>query len=230
MNHPDQKPSSTGNDFLSELVIGMSDGLIVPFALTVGLSRVADSASMVAMVGMIALIAGAIVMGLGGYLTGKSEAGLYKPEQTHTGPETPASTAKNKEEVKTFLANLGLSEELQIRAADELTKEKKEWAELLREGEAPARQHQRQASKMGLNIGISYALGGLIPVGPYFFTETASGALKISMILTLIVLPALGYLRSRIAGLSPINGILRTTLAGSLAALGAFVVAKLFEQ
>lgn len=214
--------------FLSDLVIGMSDGLIVPLALTVGLSRVTDSAATIASIGIVALTAGAIAMGMGGYLTARSEKDLFTPEHAATGHHVPVGTGNDIEEVRAFLAGLGLSEELQAKAAEEWTKEKKDWSALLKDVESPATQQQR-ATKMGLNIGVSYALGGCIPVMPYFFTDTAT-AFNISLALAILVLPTLGYLKSRVTGLSPLAGILRTTITGLLAATGAFIVANIFSS
>ncbi len=219
MNQSEQRPLLSNNDFLSELVIGMSDGVVVPFALTVGLSRVTESASVVGMTGFVALTAGAIAMGIGGYLTVKSETAPYKPVSEPTG---------SKEEVKSFFANLGMSEELQAKVADDVIREKQEWSEIITTSETQTRQINRHASRTGLTIGLSYALGGLLPVVPYFLLEPATRAFPVSIAISLLSLVVLGYLKSRVTGLTPIRGILLTTLTGSLAAAGAFIVAKLF--
>ncbi len=221
MNQSEQRSLLSNNDFLSEMVIGMSDGVIVPFALTVGLSRVIQSESVVGMTGIVALAAGAIAMGVGGYLTGKSETGLYKPVSESTG---------SKEEVKSFFANLGMSEELQAKVAEDVIREKQEWSEIITTSETQTRQHNRQATRTGLTIGLSYALGGLLPVGPYLLMGPATRALPVSIVISLLSLMMLGYLKSRVTGLAPIRGILLTTLTGSLAAAGAFIVAKLFTS
>ncbi len=218
MNQSEQRPLLSNNDFLSELVIGMSDGVVVPFALTVGLSRVTESASVVGLTGIVALAAGAIAMGVGGYLTGKSETGLYKPVPESTG---------TKDEIKSFFANLGMSEELQAKVAEDVVREKQEWSEKIT-SDTQTLQHNRHASRTGLTIGLSYALGGLLPVGPYFLMEPATRALPFSIVISLLSLVVLGYLKSRVTGLAAIRGILLTTLTGCLAAAGAFIVARLF--
>lgn len=209
---------------LSEVLIGMSDGLIVPFALTAGLSRIPDQVSTIVTAGLIAMTAGAIAMGFGGYLTGRSEADIYKTEPGHHS--TPSSV---KENPRAFFANLGLSEEMQAKAAEELISDKKQLNELLG-------QHEQQPSstgaplKSGLTIGLSYALGGLITVGPYLFVEDTDYALKISAGITLASLCMLGFIKSRITGRHLFWGAFRTGLVGALAAAGSMIVAKIFVQ
>ena len=225
--HRTEQPPVDSNDFLSEFVIGMSDGLIVPFALTTGLVQVSDSSLMIATVGTIALSTGALVMGMGGYLTGRSESMLYKTPSSYLEAEATVAMADEKEEVKKFLANLDIDENLQKHAAEELAREKKDWAVLMAE-KRPVQQLLYRPVKTGLNIGLSYALGGVIPVLPYFFMETTYAALRVSIILTFLTLPILGYLKSRVTGFSPVVGIIRTIVTGLLAGAGAFLVARLF--
>ncbi len=220
MNTKNKPPA---NDILSEVLIGMSDGLIVPFALTAGLTRIPDPGSTVVTAGLVAMTAGAIAMGFGGYLTGRSEADIYKTEPRNP---TPSSV---KEDPRAFFANLGLSEEMQAKAAEELMNDKKQLNELLG-------QHEKQPSatsaplKSGLTIGLSYALGGLITVGPYLFVEDINYALKISAGITLASLCMLGFIKSRITGRHPLWGAFRTVLVGALAAAGSMIVAKIFVQ
>jgi VIT1/CCC1 family predicted Fe2+/Mn2+ transporter len=181
---------------------------------------------MIANIGTIALSAGAIAMGMGGYLTGRSESSLYKTSRG-TGLEATGQGTLEKEEVKSFLANLGIDEQLQQQAAEELTREKKDW-ELQMAGKQDARQSLYHPAKTGLNIGLSYALGGVIPVAPYFIIESTYDATKVSVILAVICLPVLGYLKSLVTGMNAIGGIFRYTITGLLAAAGAFFVARLF--
>ncbi len=209
---------------LSEVLIGMSDGLIVPFALTAGLTRIPDPGNTIVITGLIAMTAGAIAMGFGGYLTGRSEADIYRNEP---GRNPTASTVK--EDPKAFFANLGLGEEMQAKAAEEFMSDKRQLTELLA-------QYEQQPSdtgaplKSGLTIGLSYALGGLVTVGPYLFVEDIENALKISAGITLASLCMLGFIKSRITGRHPLWGAFRMVLVGALAAAGSMIVAKIFVQ
>lgn len=218
------------SDLLRDIVIGMSDGLTVPFALAAGLSGAVDSNSIIMIAGIAEIAAGSIAMGLGGYLAGKTEMDHYASELKREYEEVENIPDKEKEEVKTFFANIGLSKEMQDKAAEEISKDKKQWVDFMMKYELGLdKPDPRRATKSALNIGLSYAAGGLVPLSPYLFTDTPLQALKISVLFTLICLFIFGFFKSRITGVNPWWGAIRTTMIGALAAGAAFGVAKLFE-
>jgi VIT1/CCC1 family predicted Fe2+/Mn2+ transporter len=218
------------SDFLTDIVIGMSDGLTVPFALAAGLSGAVSSNSIIVIAGIAEIAAGSIAMGLGGYLAGKTELDHYQTELKREYDEVEKVPEKEKDEVKEFFANIGLSEEMQVKATEEIAKDKKQWVDFMMKYELGLdKPDPRRATKSALNIGISYAVGGLVPLSPYFFAPTPVDGLKLSAILTLICLFIFGFFKSKITGVNPWAGALRVTLIGALAATAAFGVAKLFE-
>lgn len=218
------------SDFLTDIVIGMSDGLTVPFALAAGLSGAAASTSIIVIAGIAEIAAGSIAMGLGGYLAGKTEQDHYQTELKREYEEVDTMPEKEKEEVKTFFANIGLSEEMQVKAVEEIARDRDQWVAFMMKHELGLEKPDpRRATKSALNIGLSYAIGGLVPLSPYFFTAHPIDGLKISAVLTLLFLFILGFFKSRITGVNPWAGALRVTLIGALAATAAFGVARLFE-
>jgi VIT1/CCC1 family predicted Fe2+/Mn2+ transporter len=218
------------SDFLTDVVIGMSDGLTVPFALAAGLSGAVSSTSIIVIAGIAEIAAGSIAMGLGGYLAGKTEMDHYQTELKREYNEVEAVPEKEKEEVKEFFANIGLSKEMQEKATEEISKDKKQWVDFMMKYELGLdKPDPRRATKSALNIGISYAIGGLVPLSPYFFVATPAEGLKISVVITLLCLFIFGYFKSKITGVNPWWGALRVTLIGAMAAGAAFGVAKLFE-
>lgn len=218
------------SDFLTDVVIGMSDGLTVPFALAAGLSGAVDSNSIIVIAGIAEVAAGSIAMGLGGYLAGKTELDHYQSELKREYAEVEAVPEIEKQEVKTFFANIGLSEEMQEKAVEEISKDKKQWVDFMMKHELGLEKPDpKRATKSALNIGLSYAIGGLVPLSPYFFTHAPHEGLKISATLTLLFLFIFGFFKSRITGVNPWWGALRVTLIGALAAAAAFGVASLFE-
>ena len=219
------------SDFLRDVVIGMSDGLTVPFALAAGLSGAVDSNSIIVIAGIAEVAAGSIAMGLGGYLAGKTELEHYQSELKREYEEVENVPDIEKEEVKTFFANIGLSEDMQEKAAEEISKDKKQWVDFMMKHELGLdKPDPKRATKSALNIGLSYGVGGLVPLSPYFFVDTPGEGLKISAALTLICLFIFGFFKSKITGVNPWWGAIRVTLIGALAAGAAFGVAKLFEQ
>ena len=217
------------SDFLTDIVIGMSDGLTVPFALAAGLSGAVASHTIIVVAGIAAIAAGSIAMGLGGYQAGKTEMDHYNTQLKREYDEVEKNPGKEQEEVKTFFANIGLSKEMQDKATEEISKDKKQWVDFMLKYELGLdKPDPKRASKSAVNIGLSYAVGGLVPLSPYFITDTPHEALKISAVLTLLCLFVFGFFKSRITGVNPWWGAIRVTLIGALAASAAFGVAKLF--
>jgi vacuolar iron transporter family protein len=215
---------------LSDVVIGMSDGLTVPFALAAGLSGAVSSSDIIVIAGIAEIAAGSIAMGLGGYLAGKTEQDHYKSEVKREYDEVENLRHREIEETKEFFANIGLSEELQNRATEEISQDKDRWVDFMMKYELGLEKPDpRRATKSALNIGLSYVAGGIIPLSPYFFIADSNEALKISAIATLACLFVFGYFKSKITGVNPLMGALRVTMIGALAAAAAFGVAKLFE-
>ena len=220
---------SQSSDLIRDVVIGMSDGLTVPFALAAGLSGAIDSNGIIIIAGLAEIAAGSIAMGLGGYLAGKTELDHYKSELKREYDEVEKVPQREKEEVKEFFAKLGLSEEMQEQATNEVIKDKEKWVDFMMKYELGLEKPDpKRALKSGLNIGLSYIVGGLVPLSPYFFTESPLAALKYSVVFTLICLFIFGWLKSKFTGVNPWSGALRVTIIGAIAAGAAFFVASLF--
>ena len=219
------------SDLLRDVVIGMSDGLTVPFALAAGLSGAVDQSSIIVIAGIAEIAAGSIAMGLGGYLAGKTEQDHYSSEVKREYDEVENLRHKEIEETKEFFANIGLSPALQQQATDEIAQDKDRWVDFMMKYELGLdKPDPKRATKSALNIGLSYIAGGIIPLSPYFFISDSAEALKISVIATLICLFVFGYFKSKITGVNAIWGALKVTLIGAVAAAAAFGVAKLFEM
>jgi VIT1/CCC1 family predicted Fe2+/Mn2+ transporter len=221
----------TSSALLTDIVIGMSDGLTVPFALAAGLSGAVSSTAIIVIAGIAEIAAGSIAMGLGGYLAGKTEQDHYNSEQRREYYEVDHLRHKEIEETKEFFASIGLSEELQLKAADEVAKDKDKWVEFMMKYELGLdKPDPKRATKSAFNIGVSYVVGGLVPLSPYFFTDTPATALMYSVAVTLICLFIFGWFKSKITGVHPLGGALRVMLIGAMAAAAAFGVAKIFES
>jgi VIT1/CCC1 family predicted Fe2+/Mn2+ transporter len=226
LHHEEHLQSS---EVIRDIVIGMSDGLTVPFALAAGLSGAIDSTGIIIIAGLAEIAAGSIAMGLGGYLAGKTEVDHYTSELKREYDEVERVPEREKEEVKDFFANLGLTEELQEQATNEVIKDKEKWVDFMMKYELGLEKPDpKRALKSGLNIGLSYIVGGLVPLSPYFFIDTPLVALKYSVFFTLICLFIFGWLKSKFTGVNPWSGALRVTIIGAIAAGAAFFVASLF--
>ena len=203
--HPEQHFSSSA--LIKDIVIGMSDGLTVPFALAAGLSGAVADNHIVITAGLAEIIAGSIAMGLGGYLAGQTETDHYISELAKEYAEVEQLPEKEKEEVKELFAEYGFSEASQNLLADELAKDKDKWVKFMMKYElALDKPDPKRATKSALNIGLSYVVGGFIPLIPYFFTAHPHEGLKISAVLTLISLSIFGGFKSKFTGQPILQG------------------------
>ncbi|CAN5155677.1 VIT1/CCC1 transporter family protein [soil metagenome] len=218
------------SDVISDIVIGMSDGLTVPFALAAGLSGAVASSSLVVTAGIAEIVAGSIAMGLGGYLAGRTEADHYDSERRREMREVETVPEREKEEVREVFAEMGLPMALQVVIADELAKDKTKWVDFMMQYELGLdKPDPNRATKSALTIGLSYVAGGLVPLSPYFISASPHEALLYSCGLTLICLFVFGYFKSKGTGQPPISGAFKVMLIGALAAAAAFGVARLIQ-
>lgn len=230
LHHEHKEEHLKSSDLLRDVVIGMSDGLTVPFALAAGLSGAVDSTNIIVIAGIAEIAAGSIAMGLGGYLAGKTEQDHYASELKREYFEVDNLRHREIEETKEFFKNIGLSEELQEKATEEIAKDKKQWVDFMMKYELGLEKPDpRRATKSALNIGLSYVVGGLVPLSPYFIIDTPLQALSISLVVTLVCLFVFGWFKSKLTGVNAWWGAVRIMLIGAAAAGAAFGVAKLIE-
>ena len=219
------------SDLLRDIVIGMSDGLTVPFALAAGLSGAVADSGIIVIAGIAEIAAGSIAMGLGGYLAGKTEQDHYASEVKREYDEVENLRHREIAETKEFFASIGLSEELQEKATEEIARDKDRWVDFMMKYELGLdKPDPKRATKSALNIGLSYIAGGIIPLSPYFFIDNSTSAMPYSVGATLICLFIFGFFKSRITGINPWMGAVRVMLIGALAAGAAFGIARLFEH
>lgn len=228
--HHHEEQHSQSSDMLRDIVIGMSDGLTVPFALAAGLSGAIDSTSLIVIAGLAEVAAGSIAMGLGGYLAGQTEMDHYNSELKREYEEVERVPEVEKQEVREFFSNLGLSKQVQEQAVNEMTRDKDKWVDFMMKYELGLdKPDEKRARKSAFNIALSYIVGGMVPLSPYFFATTNTEGLRISTIFTLISLFIFGYFKSKMTGVPPITGALKVVFVGALAAAAAFGIARLIE-
>ena len=219
------------SDLLTDIVIGMSDGLTVPFALAAGLSgAVHDHVSIIWVAGIAEIAAGSIAMGLGGYLAGKTEQDHYNSELKNEYWELKHKREVEIEEVRRVFLEWGLSPATSEEATMEIIKDDDRWVAFMMKHELGLQAPDpKRARKSAFNIGASYIVGGMVPLVPYFFVATAIEGLKISAIITLVCLYIFGFFKSKITGINPWLGGLKVMMIGALAAGTAFTIAKLIQ-
>lgn len=212
---------------LRDIVLGAADGLTVPFALAAGLAGAVSSSSIIVTAGLAEIVAGAIAMGLGGYLAARSESDHYASEYRREAREIVEIPHEERREVARVLQEYGLEGESLGRAVDAIAANPKKWVDFMMRFELglerPAA--QRAMTSAG-TIGVAYFGGGLIPLLPYVFAETIQAALAWSVGVTLVTLMVLGSTKGRMTGQPPVRAGIQTVIVGGAAAATAFLVAR----
>ena len=219
-----------GSEIVRDVVIGMSDGLTVPFALAAGLSGIANSTKIVITGGLAEIAAGSIAMGLGGYLAARSDAEHYIKEQETEQREVDTIPDVETEEVKQVLLTYGLEKEQSTLVANALRQRPSAWIEFMMRFELGLEKpNPKRALTSALTIGLSYIAGGFIPLAPYMLIHTAGTALVFSVVFTLAALFIFGYVKGLFTGTRPVRSAIQTALIGGLAAAAAYGLAKLIS-
>ena len=217
----------TSSDVVRDIVIGMSDGLTVPFALAAGLTGAIEQTGIIVTAGLAEIAAGSIAMGLGGYLAAKSDAEHYAKEREREKREVAEIPHEEMREVAEVFQAYGLTEEETWPIVQALRRQPRNWIDFMMRFELGLEKPEpRRALISAVTIAGAYVAGGLVPLAPYIFTHAASNALFISVGLTLFALFAFGYVKGRFTGTRPLRSALQTTLIGSVAAGAAFAIAR----
>ena len=220
----------TAGETVRDIVIGMSDGLTVPFALAAGLSGAVSSTSIVVTAGLAEIAAGSIAMGLGGYLAARSDAEHYASERKREALEVIEKSEMEKAEVADVFASYGLTTQESAPIVEALSRKPEAWIDFMMRFELGLEKPEpRRALTSALTIALSYIAGGLIPLTPYILVPIAHTALLISVVATLIALLIFGYVKGRFTGARPIRSALQTAVIGGLAAAAAFLIARLIS-
>lgn len=204
------RQKKAGTDITRDIIIGMSDGLMVPFALSTGLASAGSSQQLILAAGMLSAVVGGITMGIGRYFSEKDE-----PRHFHHDDDIEKS--------KKILGNIELDEHFQQQAIKAIEQDHENLASLVGNEEKI-----KEPVKNGFIIMASYLFGGIISITPYFIFDTIKQALIFSVIITCLMLFSVGFVRGKINGINPFYSALRAILTGILTAAAAFFVAKLF--
>lgn len=217
----------TSSEVVRDVVIGMSDGLTVPFALAAGLSGAVEQAGIIVTAGLAEIAAGSIAMGLGGYLAAKSDAEHYAAEERREHQEIREIPREEMREVAEIFRGYGIAEEHIKPVVDAMTERPRQWVDFMMRFELGLERPDPKRARISAGvIATSYIVGGLIPLGPYMFFHAARSALVISVVVTLIALAVFGFVKGRYTGAKPIKSALQTMITGGLAATAAFLIAK----
>jgi vacuolar iron transporter family protein len=217
----------TASETVRDIVIGMSDGLTVPFALAAGLSGAVSQTAVIVTAGMAEIAAGSIAMGLGGYLAARSDAEHYASEREREEYEVREKTMQEEQEIADVLGSYGVSTQESAPVIKAFKGNHKAWIDFMMRFELGLEEpNPKRARASALTIALSYIVGGLIPLSPYIILSNAREALPASVVATLSALLMFGYIKGRFTGTTPVRSALQTALIGGVAAAVAFAIAR----
>jgi vacuolar iron transporter family protein len=218
----------TSSNFVRDVVIGMSDGLTVPFALAAGLSGAISNPRFIVIGGLAEIAAGSIAMGLGGYLAARGDAEHYEQERAREYREIEEIPEEEKAEVSRVFQNYGLKAAECEPVVEALTRRPDAWVDFMMRFELGLEQPDpKRAVTSAGTIAVSYVAGGLIPLSPYVILSNAYRGLILSVVVTLAALGVFGYIKGRFTGARAWRSAFQTVVTGGLAAGAAFALAKL---
>ena len=217
----------TAGETVRDIVIGMSDGLTVPFALAAGLTGAISQTHLIVTAGFAEIAAGSIAMGLGGYLAARGDAEHYASEKLREETEIITRAEDEAQEVRDIFLTYGLTPEECFTVVESLRKRPKDWVTFMMRFELGLEEpNPGRAWKSALTIACAYIVGGIIPLSAYLFLSDAHAALKLSATVTLLALAIFGGIKGRFTGTPVIRSALQTAIIGSLAAAAAFAIAR----
>jgi len=218
----------TSSNFVRDVVIGMSDGLTVPFALAAGLSGAISNTRFIVIGGLAEIAAGSIAMGLGGYLAARGDAEHYEQERVREYREIEEIPEEEKAEVSRVFQNYGLKAEESTQVVEALSLRPDAWVDFMMRFELGLEEPDpKRAVTSAGTIAASYVAGGLIPLSPYIIQSNAYRGLIFSAVVTLAALAVFGYIKGRFTGARAWRSALQTMVIGGVAAGVAFGLAKL---
>jgi len=217
----------TAGEVVRDVVIGMSDGLTVPFALAAGISGAVDNSRLVVVAGLAEIAAGSIAMGLGGYLAARSDAEHYESERVREEREVEEVPDEEAREVVKVFTDYGLTREEAAPVVEAMTKKPKQWVDFMMRFELGLEEPEpKRAVQSAATIAGSYIAGGFIPLSPYMLIHSSREALVWSAVVTLLALGVFGFIKGRFTGSRPGRSAVQTIVIGGLAAAAAFLIAK----
>ena len=220
----------TGSESVRDVVIGMADGLTVPFALAAGLTAAVTSSRIIVTAGLAEIAAGAIAMGLGGYLAARTDQEHYLSEEQREYKEIQQLREVEIEEVASIFRDYGVKSPVLDQVTNAIAADPKRWVDFMMRFELGLeRPDPKRAPISAMTIAVSYIIGGLIPLAPYIFGAELHRALIYSVVLTGVALAIFGAVKGKLTGISMVKSAAQTTFVGGVAATAAFYLASLFS-
>lgn len=228
---PHHEKHFQSTETVRDVVIGLSDGLTVPFALAAGLSGAVANAHLVVLAGLAEIAAGSIAMGLGGYLAARGDSEHYASEMLREQGEVVTRPEDEAAEIYEIFEQYAVPREAATPVLHALQQNPKAYVDFMMRFELGLEKPEPgRASRSAMTIAFSYVAGGMIPLLPYMLVSTNTLALEISVVITLLALAIFGAVKGSLVGTGAIRSAVQTTLIGGAAAGAAYGLARLLNH
>lgn len=209
---------------IRQLVFGSLDGLLVPLGVVSGVAGGTGSTQAVIVAGIAEAFAGALSMGAGEFISGRSEAQVQQTEIAKELAEIRDEPEYERREMARLFEHEGVTHEDATRLADTLARYPEAYHKTMVEKELGL-QIGVSAVKIpeALTMGISYIVGSFFPLISYFFLPIPQ-AFVVSLILTLVALVVVGIIKGRLASLNLFRSSLEVVVVGGASALGGYLL------
>lgn len=212
-------------NFWKNLFIKSIDGVTILFFITTCLTFSGASQNVLFMTSIPAIILIALIMGISAFIAAKEEKIHF-----FTLLNRDKQDAEDLKE-KRLLENLGIGIGIQTLAQEEITKDRKNWLNLMMQlNNGQNMTSQINPLKNGVTTWLSYIIGGTIPLVAYFFTKNTNIAWQFASIISLTSLFVLGIFKSICLKSQVITGAMITLFSGAFAGIAGYFIAKLFIQ
>lgn len=173
------------HEFLGDFVLGLNDGIVTALVFALGVAGVATGNRTVVLAGLALLSAGGVSMFLGGYLSGQSEKEAAEHQITVERHEIEHEPEEEREELLRIYQEKGFAGTQLVRIVDHLTADPERWLDSMIRDELLMRPGEfRSPWKVAAALGVSFALGALVPIAPFLFglanARWASAAVSIA--------------------------------------------------
>jgi len=227
--HPHKEAHFASSNSVRDVIIGMSDGLTVPFALAAGLSAAVPT-KLIVLAGLAEIAAGSIAMGLGGYLAAKGDAEFYYNERLREEREIVERAHDEEEEIYEIFEDYGVDRASSGPVLEALKRNPQAWVDFMMKFELDLEKPEKnRARQSATTIALSYVVGGMVPLAPYMLASSTGFALKLSVVITLATLGVFGGIKGKLLGTHWLRSAVQTMLIGGAAAAAAFTLAKLLS-
>jgi len=209
----------------------MNDGLVTTIGFLAGVTGSISDSRIILLAGMVEVVAGAFSMSIGGYLATKSQTEFFHSEIEREKWEIEKMPEKEAQEVREIYRDMGFNRVEQDMIVNRVTSDKELLLRFMKREELGLiDEHFDDPSKVAVTMGLSFLVGSLPPILPYFFIGTPNHAILMAILLSVLFLFFAGVVKTRLTKVNPFRSGIEMTFLGVLAAGVGYGIGWVIEK